>query len=205
MASFRAPSIRYTIGNAAPCLRNVQRRWAQVHDVRFLVTHDSNTITARYLEKLQQKARECVVESDHKRISADWATREGLKNVEELKAVYQDKIQSQRKKAIASTTFPSSTPLTSSPASSTVSSPFSPPPSPPQPVASASSPTKPTSPPGIKTLSSYIDIPKTLQLPQREIEYIWRLRHASNPQSLCAIIPLETYSRIENTARRYPR
>ena len=62
MATLRAPAIRYAIGNASPCLRNVQRRWAQVHDVRFLVTRQpAGRIADRYREKLQRKARECVV------------------------------------------------------------------------------------------------------------------------------------------------
>lgn len=128
--------------------------------------------------------------------------REGLKDVEELKAAYQEKIQRQRRKALA----PDSTPLSST------SSPFPPPPPPPQPQQPASSSTsqagpssKPSDPPGIKTLSSYIDIPKILELPQKEIEYIWRLRHASDPQSLCAIIPQAIYKRIEATARRHPQ
>ena len=42
-------------------------------------------------------------------------------------------------------------------------------------------------------------------LPQKEIEYIWRLRHATDPQSLCAVIPQSTYNRIEATARRHPQ
>ena len=129
--------------------------------------------------------------------------REGLKNVDELKAAYQEKIRNERKRALAS-----------NPTSRTSStSAFPPPPPPPQPIQpSASFPrsqptpsSNTTNPPGIKTLSSYIDIPKTLELPQKEIEYIWRLRHASDPQSLCAIIPRSTYHRIEATARRHPQ
>ena len=34
---------------------------------------------------------------------------------------------------------------------------------------------------------------------------MWRLRHASNPQSLCAVVPYSTYRRIESTARRHPQ
>ena len=64
---------------------------------------------------------------------------------------------------------------------------------------------KPSQLPGLKTLSSYIDVSKTLELPQKEIEYIWRLRHASDPQSLCAVIPQSTYNRIESTARKHPQ
>lgn len=41
----------------APAPRYSQRRWAQVHDVRFLVTHQrADTITERYRDKLKQKA-----------------------------------------------------------------------------------------------------------------------------------------------------
>lgn len=46
---------------------------------------------------------------------------------------------------------------------------------------------------------------KTRALPQKEIEYIWRLRHASDARSLCAIVPETTYSRIEATAKSHPQ
>lgn len=122
--------------------------------------------------------------------------------MDELKAVYQDKIQSQRRQALAP-----------NPLTSTESSAFPAPPPPPQlpqqPTQKSSSQAtpsnKPSNPPGIKLLSSYIDIPKTLELPQKEIEYIWRLRHASDPQSLCAVIPDSAYNRVEATARRHPQ
>ena len=130
--------------------------------------------------------------------------REGVKDVDELKALYQEKIRAHRK-AVAPNASPS-----------IPSSPFSAPPPPPQ-VNNSSvtdppqggSPhdtaSKPFNPPGIKTLSSYIDVPKTRELPPKEIEYIWRLRHAADPQSLCAIVPHATYKQIEDTARRHPR
>ena len=124
--------------------------------------------------------------------ATEFKSREGLKDVDELKAVYQDKIKSERKKAFAS-----------NPISPAFSSTFPPPPHPSH--HSTTSTSKPSHPPGLKTLSSYIDIPKTLELPQKEIEYIWRLRHASDPQSLCAVIPKSTYNRIESTARQHPQ
>lgn len=58
---------------------------------------------------------------------------------------------------------------------------------------------------GIKPLSSYLDLDKVSKLPQQELEYIWRLRHASDPQSLCAVVPLQTYTRIYRTARQHPK
>ena len=47
----------------SPCLRGIQRRHAQVHDVRFLVTHrqPDNMIEEKYKEKLHQKAKRSVL------------------------------------------------------------------------------------------------------------------------------------------------
>lgn len=128
--------------------------------------------------------------------------REGLRSVDELKAVYQERIQAEKKRALASKT------------SSPIPSAYPPPPPPPQAQVSQRQPRSdttsttqkpPTEAPGIKTLSSYINIPKTLALPSKEIEVIWRLRHASSPRSLCATIPHADYLRIEATARRHPQ
>lgn len=58
---------------------------------------------------------------------------------------------------------------------------------------------------GVKTLDSFLDVPKTLELPPREIESLWRLRHATTPQSLCAVIPTPVYRKFEATARRHPQ
>lgn len=38
-----------------------------------------------------------------------------------------------------------------------------------------------------------------------ELTAIWRLRHASNPNSLCAAIPTAIYRKIEATARKHPQ
>ena len=112
-----------------------------------------------------------------------------------MKEAYKDKISSLRRSA----TIP--------PPQSTSTSPFQPaPPPPPQPQAqtprlsSSSSAT-----PGIKPLSSYLDLEKVSRLPNKELEYIWRLRHVSDPLSLCAIIPLKTYYRIYRTAKTHPQ
>ncbi|KAL8878909.1 MAG: hypothetical protein Q9192_008345, partial [Flavoplaca navasiana] len=117
---------------------------------------------------------------------------EGVQSVDELKTIYKDRIQKQREKATTNTAFPQ-------------------PPPPPSPTSIPSSSTsitppshKPSTLPGLKTLSSYLDLPKTLVLPRKEIEYIWRLRHANSPTSLCAILESGTYLRIQNTARKHP-
>lgn len=109
----------------------------------------------------------------------------------ELKEAYKDKIQHLKKKA--------SIPVPS-PAAPISSSPFPPPPPAPRiPTEKA-----PSSSPGIKTLSSYLDLEKTRALPQKELEAIWRLRHVEDAQSLCAVIPLDVYKKLEATAKKHP-
>lgn len=61
MSAFRLPALRHAFGNTTlPYLRGIQRRHAQVHDVRFLVTHrePDKIIEEKYKEKLFQKAKE---------------------------------------------------------------------------------------------------------------------------------------------------
>ncbi|KAL9117273.1 MAG: hypothetical protein Q9187_006195 [Circinaria calcarea] len=191
MATLRSPTLRYLFGGRSQCQRGVQRRWAQVHDVRFLATHrQPDRVIEKYKEKLDRKARE-----------------KGLKSVDELKEVYKDKIQSLKKKATIVTTpspsIPSTSPFPRPPPAPRI--PLNPPSDPLSQPTNQPAPPKVSNSPGVKTLSSFIDIPKTLELPQKEIEYIWRLRHVSAPQSLCATIPYSTYKRIESTARRHPQ
>jgi ATP synthase F1 complex assembly factor 1 len=122
---------------------------------------------------------------------------EGLRDINELKEAYKEKIQAAKKKATVEMPLPPS-PTPSSETQTSSTSPFPPPPPPPQPKI----PQVPK--PNIKTLSSYLDVDKTRALAQKEIEAIWRLRHASNPTSLCATIPLSTYRTIEETAKKHP-
>lgn len=60
-------------------------------------------------------------------------------------------------------------------------------------------------PPGVKTLSSYLDLDKTAALPPQEIESLWRLRFAHRPESLGATIPASTFRDIAATGRRHPQ
>ncbi|KAF2098534.1 ATP11-domain-containing protein [Rhizodiscina lignyota] len=192
MASFSPACLRQVLRlPSSGGTRLCQRRWAQVHDVRFLATHGAqDRIIAKYRDKLDQKAKE-----------------EGLNDIGELKEAYKAKINHLRKKAAV----PGATaPLKQATPSQVSSSIHDPPPPPPQPTTesstSAPSPASATpKPPGIKTLSSYIDIPKTLALPKKEIEYIWRLRHASSADSLCAVIPADIWAVIHANARKHPQ
>ena len=115
-----------------------------------------------------------------------------------MKEVYKEKIQHLKKKA--SIPIPTVNTPPTPPSSPSSSSPFpSPPPVPQIPTEKPLSST-----PGIKTLSSYLDLEKARALPQKELEAIWRLRHVNDAQSLCATIPLPVYKTIEATAKKHP-
>ncbi|KAK4116441.1 ATP11-domain-containing protein [Canariomyces notabilis] len=198
MASIREPVLRHLLTCQTRALRaSNQRRWAQVHDVRFLATtQQPRNILEKYREKLDRKARE-----------------EGHADIDSLRAAYADKIQSLRKQEAAVGVPPPPSPPssshTSSPssnskqASTTTSSSSSP---------AATNQTKPTPPPlptdpstgtgtGVKPLSSILDLPKALKLSVEELTALWRVRHAARANSLCAVIPSATYSAMERAAR----
>ena len=137
--------------------------------------------------------RVCIPKKLEAKSWAEKWQRQGLRDVDELKAVYQEKINVQRKPE-PTDPYPPVSPAP--PSSISQDSRKSNQPAPQSPGSA---------PPGVKTLSSFVDVAKILDLPQKEIEYIWRLRHAQNPQSLCAVIPQTIYNRIEATARKHPQ
>ncbi|KAI0141075.1 ATP11-domain-containing protein [Hypoxylon sp. NC0597] len=189
MATTRIPALRNLLGRRQPFrLPNPQRRWAQVHDVRFLATTQAcRNVTEKYREKLDRKARE-----------------EGLRDIGELKEAYKDRIQELKKKDSAS--VPGLDALLADEAAPTPQAqtssgrPSHPPPPPPRPQAAPAGKSTAT----IKPLSEILDLPKARALPEKELSAIWRLRHASSPNSLCAVIPASTYASLEATARRHP-
>ncbi|KAF7537568.1 hypothetical protein G7054_g3610 [Neopestalotiopsis clavispora] len=189
MAAYRAPAaLRGLLGRSLPGLRSSagapqrcqQRRWAQVHDVRFLATTQaSRNIAEKYKDKLDRKARE-----------------EGHSDVSSLKAAYADKIIEQRTKnkisvpgldalladeeaPPAAAARPQETQQqTSAPGAGSHPNP------PKQPAAARPASTKS----GIKPLSEILDMDKARELPVKELGAVWRLRHASQASSLCAVI-----------------
>lgn len=59
MASFRLQGFQSILRGNSRLLRTPQRRWAQVHDVRFLASHhDPKYVQDKYRSKLDQKAKE---------------------------------------------------------------------------------------------------------------------------------------------------
>ncbi|MCJ1286884.1 hypothetical protein MMC26_006230 [Xylographa opegraphella] len=207
MPALHAPTVRTIISSSPPCLRSssVQRRWAQVHDVRFLATHrePDRIVMEKYRQKLDQKAKEyapdlvtAILQTPlDQRANVLGLRRIGVKDVAELKRVFAAKIQH-----VQAAAAPTST------------SPFPPPPPAPRLLSDESPSAQPQQPPrstkaqpGIKTLASFLDVPKTLTLPPAEIASIWRLRHASSATSLCGTVPAATYARMLLTAHKHPQ
>ncbi|KAK6509097.1 hypothetical protein TWF481_003860 [Arthrobotrys musiformis] len=158
-----------------------QKRYARVLDIdlrRFLQTRTD--VAEKYKHLLEQKAKS-----------------EGLESVDDLKQAYKPQIDQYKRDALAPPELPGS--LTHHP----------PPPSPSTPSASPPTPSQ-SKPPQIpksanqKSLDSIIDTSKILLHDPKEIEYIWRARHLSDKNSLCAVIPHETYLRIEKSAKKHP-
>ena len=170
-----------------------QRRWARVHDVRFLATAQaSRSVTEKYRAKLEGKARD-----------------EGLRDIDELKAAYADRIQEVRERD--SLSVPGLDALLADEAPNRQSHEHNNDTAPPQgqgqeqgrTKSQASSP-PPSSSSSVKPLSTILDLEKARALPAKELGAIWRLRHAASPTSLCAVIPAATYRGLEATARRHP-
>ena len=181
MAAVRVPVLRHLLSCQTRALRaSNQRRWAQVHDVRFLATtQQPRNVLEKYRDKLDRKARE-----------------EGHEDIDSLKVAYADKIHKLRKEA--DVVVPPPPAATSQEAQQ--------PPEQPQTSTSSSIPKNPPSASsGIKPLSSILDLPKASALPVKELTAIWRLRHASQPNSLCAVIPAATFSAMESLARQNPQ
>ncbi|KAL6871904.1 ATP11 domain-containing protein [Trichoderma novae-zelandiae] len=165
-----------------------QRRWAQVVDVRFHTTQPSQVVLEKYREKLSRKA-----------------SQEGLGSIEDLKAAYADKIREQRKKDAVD--VPSIEALSRSGAiPQTEGTPVSQPNRGPLPSSAKPASKKASSgdKAAIKPLGDILDLEKVAELPEKELTAIWRLRHASSPQTLCAVIPAATYKAMEDLARSSP-
>lgn len=132
----------------------------------------------------------------------------GHKSIDDLQDAYKHKIDKLRKQAIvpgATGPLESNNGHTSSSIlKQTTAFPSEPPP-PPEPSDTLPATTASTAPPGVKTLSSFLDVPKTLDLPPKEIEYIWRIRHAANAQSLHFTIPAPTFAHIALNAKKHPQ
>ncbi|KAF1914882.1 ATP11 protein-domain-containing protein [Ampelomyces quisqualis] len=189
--ALRLPTLRHCLRQPLPNPRIIQRRWARVQDVRLLATDGAQErVLAKYKEKLERVAKE-----------------KGFRDVKELKEQYRDKIEELRKQAIVPgatgpLTLPPSPAASPSQPQAAPSSHKSPWPSPPPPPTPRSSTAPP--PPGVKTLNSFLDLEKVRGLPEKEVQALWRLRHASNPQSIHFAVPAGVFRSLLQTAKNHP-
>ncbi|KAM5345340.1 hypothetical protein ACJ41O_011202 [Fusarium nematophilum] len=188
MASLRIPALRRLVATPLRAPRAInQRRWAQVHDIRFLATtQPPQAVLEKYREKLNQKAQ-----------------KEGHESIDQLKAAYADKIDAERRKdAIEHPPIPQAPDTPIAQPNKDL------PPGQTEPTKDRETPRPPpagSEKPAIKALNDIIDLPKARELPDKELTAIWRLRHASSEHSLCAVIPASTYKAMEDAARTAPQ
>ncbi|KAF1730370.1 Protein ATP11, mitochondrial [Beauveria bassiana] len=183
----------------------VQRRWAQVHDVRFLTTHNAvpRAVLDKYRDKLDNKAKS-----------------EGHASIDDLRAAYADQILAQRKKGAIDPAIDQFIPQApDTPVAqpnrgdlpttkTTTTNPDEHARQEKQRAAAAEAARKTAASgekPAVKTLDEILDLDKVRALPEKEITAIWRLRHAASPSRLSAVIPAPTYAAMEALARRAPQ
>ncbi|EGR46509.1 uncharacterized protein TRIREDRAFT_22885 [Trichoderma reesei QM6a] len=126
-----------------------------------------------------QQPAQAILEKYREKLARK-ASQEGHSSIEDLKAAYADKIQAQRKNDAVD--VPSIEALSKA----------------------GGIPQTEGTPAAIKPLGDILDLEKVAELPEKELTAIWRLRHASSPQTLCAVIPAATYKAMEDLARSSP-
>ncbi|KAL8414656.1 hypothetical protein RB594_005752 [Gaeumannomyces avenae] len=182
----------------------LQRRWAQVHDVRFVATTQApRRVLDKYRDKLDRKARD-----------------EGLAGIDQLKAAYADRIREQRKADAISVpgldqllaadglgpsdaaAVPEAAPASTT-ATTTTTTPKN---------DNSNNPSSPGGPQSsgagdgqITPLSEILDLPKARALPVAELTSLWRRQHAGVADSICAVVPAATYAGMEALARLRPQ
>ncbi|KAH8147372.1 uncharacterized protein LAJ45_08528 [Morchella importuna] len=172
------PRTTTTTTASSSLLTTPQRRAARAVDIRHITTRPSPAILEKYRAKLDAKLK-----------------AEGVSSFDELKAAYKDKIEQLRKEAAIE--------LPRAPAAVEAGLAQPPPPVPTPAVAEAAR--RANAVPGIKSLSSYVDVEKLRALPgPKEIEFIWRARFVGDGDSLCAAIPHEKYAKMEADAKKHP-
>ncbi|KAI8662536.1 hypothetical protein NCS56_01057600 [Fusarium sp. Ph1] len=189
MASLRIPALRRLVAAPLRATQAVnQRRWAQVHDIRFLATtQPPQAVLEKYREKLNQKAQQ-----------------EGHESIDQLKAAYAEKIDAERRRDAVE--HPPGT-IPQAPDTPTIQPNKDLPPGQMEPTEEREAPRAPTGADktAVKTLNDIIDLPKARELPDKELTAIWRLRHASNENAICAVIPSSTYKIMEEAAQNAPQ
>ncbi|TPX16655.1 uncharacterized protein E0L32_003596 [Thyridium curvatum] len=193
VSATRLPALRHLAACGtlprAPRLSH-QRRWAQVHDVRFLATTQRRpSILEKYRDKLDRKARE-----------------EGHAGIDELKSAYADRIREQRARDAASfAAEPGAAAQTQAQQAPSPPQAVPPPPSSSTPSETPKKSSSSTGKSNIPPLDSFLDVEKVRNLPVEDLTALWRLRHAASERSLCAVVPAHTYAAMEAAARAHPQ
>jgi ATP synthase F1 complex assembly factor 1 len=176
--------------------RQQQRRWAQVHDVRFLATTQApRAVLEKYRAKLDEKARV-----------------EGHGDIDALKKAYASRIDELKRDAAVKVPTPEAAAqlagqdILAEVEGANTDSAETRRPAPSAGVAAAAAAAglggqKQT----VQPLSTFLKVDAVRTLGFDELGAVWRLRHANDPKSLCAVIPAASYAAMEEAARKHPQ
>lgn len=117
------------------------------------------------------------------------AAAEGVANVDELKEKYKEKIE-KTKTELGVDPLTAASEARKNDTAKAASE------------AIASAPKVPSS--DIKDLNTFIDVSKFALHDRKEIEMLWKMRHAANPRALCGVIEGTTFGEIYKNARKNP-
>lgn len=141
------------------------------------------SIAEKYQDKLRQRAAAYVAHKQTQSNRRNDKGSEGLKGsnaIEQLRAKYKARVQQQ---------------VTVEQTKSAAAAPTS--------MPKIAIPKVPKTSP-IKSLSSYIDVDKLRLHDAKEITLLWRARFANSDDTVCAVIPKDTYSTMYRNARNNP-
>lgn len=156
-------------------------RTASVTNVRFIQSKQyiDKKIQKRYKEKLEEKAKQKGLESAEKLMEemkdTIETTKKELNKIDPLKELEDYEQAMNLNDSIQGTNKNKLDPI---------------------------SPDTPKEP--FKTLSSYLKLDKIKELDTQQIEFLWRAKFQSNPQSLTAVIPNEVFKVMYKLARKNP-
>ena len=117
------------------------------------------------------------------------AAAEGVSSVDELKEKYKEKIE-KAKTELGEDPITAATEAHQNETAKAASE------------AIANAPKVPSS--DIKDLDSFVDVTKFALHDRKEIEMLWKMRHAANPNALCGIVEGPVFAEIYKNARKNP-
>ncbi|KAF5095054.1 hypothetical protein D0Z00_003279 [Geotrichum galactomycetum] len=138
---------------------------------------------------MQANAADSSVADKYRAKLEQKAASEGVTSVDELKEKYKEKIE-KVKTELGEDPITAATKAHENETAKAAQS------------AIANAPKVPSS--DIKDLDSFVDVSKFKLHDRKEIEMLWKMRHAANPHAICGIIDGSVYAELYKNARKNP-